>query len=172
MNLDRISREDWLLGAVALMLVIDLLFLPWFEISIGTGAFSASATFPATDSPDGWLGLLAVLAAIALIADVGVERLAPEIQVPTIGASRNSTRFILATTAGACLALKFVLHVHFSLFGFGFYLAVLLAAGLLMLAARAQPAPAAISPTNQHEGLAGVAGPPPRSQETTGSDAP
>ncbi len=145
MNLERISREDWLLGAVALVLVIDLLFLPWFDVSFGAGAFSASATFPATDTPDGWLGLLAVLAAVAMIADVGIERLAPEMRIPALGGTRTSMRLILAAAAGASVALKFVLHIHFSIFGFGFYLAVLLAAALVVLAARARQV-AAIAP--------------------------
>jgi len=61
-NLDDFSRDDWILGGVALLLVIDLLFLPWFTISVGP--FSASTT--ATGDPDGWLGVLAVLAAVAL----------------------------------------------------------------------------------------------------------
>jgi hypothetical protein len=145
MNLKRISREDWMLAGVALLLVIDLLFLPWFDVSFSAGAFSASATFPATDTPDGWLGLLAVVAALAMIADVGIERLAPDTRIPALGGSRASTRLILAAAAGAFVALKFVLHIHFSIFGFGFYLAVLLTVALVVLAAQARQA-AAITP--------------------------
>lgn len=140
MKLEHIAREDWILVGVALLLVIDLLFLPWFDVSFSAGAFSASATFPATDTPDGWLGLLAVLATLAMIADVAVERLAPDTRVPTLGGSRTSTRLILTAAAGAFLALKFVLHIHFSIFGFGFYLAVLLAGALVVLAAQARQA--------------------------------
>jgi hypothetical protein len=36
------------------------------------------------------------------------------------------------------VVLKFLFHVHFSLFGFGFWLAVVLTAGLVVLALRAQ----------------------------------
>ena len=35
MNTANITRDDWIIGGVALLLVIDLLFLPWFDISAG-----------------------------------------------------------------------------------------------------------------------------------------
>ena len=38
MNLDSFSRDDWILGGVALLLVIDLLFLPWFSVSAVSAA--------------------------------------------------------------------------------------------------------------------------------------
>ncbi len=31
MRTDALSREDWLVGGLALLLAIDLLFLPWFS---------------------------------------------------------------------------------------------------------------------------------------------
>jgi hypothetical protein len=133
MNLDAVRRDDWLLGGVALLLVIDLLFLPWFDVSIGP----ISITSTATGAPDGWLGVLALLAAVGLIADLAVERLSPQTQIPAIGASREMTRLVLAGTAGLFVALKFLFHIHFSLFGVGFWGAVVLAAALVLMAAKA-----------------------------------
>ena len=60
MNTENVSRDDWLLGGAALLLAIDLLFLPWFSFSVGP----FTATLTATGSPDGWLGVIAFLAAI------------------------------------------------------------------------------------------------------------
>jgi hypothetical protein len=142
MTTQNISRDDWILGGIALLLAIVLLFLPWFDISVSAGAFSASATFPATDAPDGWLGIFAVLAAVAVIADLGIERLAPHTHVPALRGSRTSTRLILAAAGAGFVALKFLFHIHFSIFGIGFYLAVILAAALVVLASRARQAPA------------------------------
>jgi hypothetical protein len=145
MNVDNVSRDDWILAGIALLLAIDLLFLPWFDITVSAGAFSVSATSTATGSPDGWLGILAVLAAVALVVDIAIERLSPQTQVPAIGGSRTSTRFILAAAAAGFVALKFLFHIHFSIFGFGFWLAVVLAAALVVLAARArQSAPVVV----------------------------
>ena len=134
MNTQNITRDDWIIGGVALLLIIDLLFLPWFSISVGP--FSADLT--ATDAPDGWLGILAVLAAIALIADLAVERTSPQTTLPSIGGSRTQTRFVLAAVTALFVALKFLFHIHFSEFGFGFWLAVILTVGFVYVAMQAR----------------------------------
>jgi hypothetical protein len=131
-----------MLGGAALLLVISLLFLPWFSIGGGSigGVSIPSVDFTATDAPDGWLGILAVLAAIALIADLAIDRLSPQTELPSIGGSRTQTRFVLAAVAAVFVALKFLFHVHFSLFGFGFWVSVLLAGAMLYLAFQARNA--------------------------------
>ncbi|MFZ1992521.1 MAG: hypothetical protein WAU75_00310, partial [Solirubrobacteraceae bacterium] len=131
---DSVSRDDWLLAGVAFLLVIDLLFLPWFSASVSIGSFSASFTATATDAPDGAFGVLAVLSAVLLIADLAVERLSPGTTVPNIGGSRTQTRFVLACITALFVALKFVFNIHFSDFGFGFYAAVVLTVGLVWVA--------------------------------------
>jgi hypothetical protein len=133
MNLENVKRDDWLLAGVALLLIIDLLALPWFDIGFGP----VSVTSTATGAPDGWLGVLAVIAAIALIADLAVERLSPQSHLPALAGSRATTRLALAGVTALFVALKFLFHIHFSLFGFGFWAAVVLTAGLVVLAVRA-----------------------------------
>jgi hypothetical protein len=136
MSLDNMSRDDWIVGGLALLLAIDLLFLPWFTFSAGIGSFSISVSSTATGAPDGWLGVLAVIAAIALLADLAVERLSPQTQMPLIGGSRANTRLVLAGITAAFVVLKFLFHIHFSLFGFGFWAAVVLTVALVYSAFR------------------------------------
>ncbi|MGI8559437.1 MAG: hypothetical protein ACR2ND_14235 [Solirubrobacteraceae bacterium] len=136
MNTENISRDDWIIGGVALLLIIDLLFLPWFSLTVGP--FSASST--ATGDPDGWLGILAVLFALALIADLAIERFSPQSQVPAVSGSRTQTRFVLACVAAVFVVLKFLFHIHFSLFGFGFWAGIVLAAALIYVALQARGA--------------------------------
>jgi hypothetical protein len=135
-NVDNVSRDDWILGGIALLLVIDLLFLPWFSISVGP--FSTS--FTAAGAPDGWLGILAVLTALALIVDLAIERLSPQTTVPAVNNSRTHTRLILAGVTALFVALKFLFHIHFSLFGFGFWAAVVLTIALVYFALQARNA--------------------------------
>ncbi len=134
MKFDSVSRDDWILAGLALLLVITLLFLPWFSITISIGGFSASATASATGDPDGWLGILAVLSAVALIVDLGIERLSPGTALPNIGGSRTQTRFVLACVTAVFVVLKFLFHIHFSYFGYGFYIAIVLTAALVWAA--------------------------------------
>jgi hypothetical protein len=119
---DAIGREDWMFGGVGLLLVIDLLFLPWFHFSIGPYSSSLSAT--------------AVLATVAAVADLGIERLSPQTTLPMIRGSRAMTRLTLTGLAALFVALKFLFHIHFSLFGFGFWVAVVLTAAFVFLARR------------------------------------
>lgn len=136
MNVDNVSRDDWILGGLALLLIIDLLLLPWFSISVGP--FSTSLT--ATDAPDGWAGILAVLVALAFIADLAVERFSPQTTVPMIGGSRTDTRFILACVVALFVLIKFLLQIHFSEFGFGFWLGVVLTVAFVYFAIQARNA--------------------------------
>jgi hypothetical protein len=137
-NLDNVAREDWIVGGLALLLAIFLLILPWFDLSVGP----FSATFSATSAPDGWLGLLAFIAALAIVADLAIERFSPQTQIPAIGNSRTNTRFILALAAAVFVALKFLFHIHFSLFGWGFYVDVIVTAALVYFAMQMRTATA------------------------------
>ena len=132
MNFDDFQREDWILSALALLLAIDLLFLPWFSFSLGP--FTLTTT--ATGSFDGWTAILAVLACLLIVIDIVVERVSPATTVPTLGDGRARTRFVLAAVAAGFVALKFVLHVHFSDFGSGFYGGIVLAVLLVFAAWR------------------------------------
>jgi len=124
------------MGGVALLLIIDLLFLPWFSISVGPISLSLTAT----DAPDGWAGLFAVLASLVLIADLAIERFSPQTTVPSMGSGRTDTRFIIVCVAAVFVALKFLLQIHFSEFGFGFYLGIILTAVLVYVTLQARGA--------------------------------
>jgi hypothetical protein len=128
MRTDALSKDDYIVGGLALLLVIDLLFLPWFSYSI----YSASAT----SAPDGWAGVLAMIAALLVLVDLLIERLSPQTTLPNLGGSRTTTRLYLAGAAAVFVALKFVLEIHFSLFGFGFWAGIVLTAALVVATLR------------------------------------
>jgi hypothetical protein len=139
MDLSKFSRDDWVMAGLALLLAIDVLFLPWFDYTGPPGAPPAlqqTVTLSATDTPDGWLGVLALLAALAVIADLALDRFGAT-ELPSIGGSRAGTRLVLVGAGALFLGLKFILHVHFSLFGFGFWAALVLTVALLVVAFRA-----------------------------------
>jgi hypothetical protein len=140
-NIENVSRDDWILGGLALLLIIDLLFLPWFSVTVSVGTVSISATSTGTGDPDGWLGILAVLALIAVIADLAIERFSPQTTLPNVGGSRVMTRFVLVGAAAVFLFLKFLFQIsHFSDLGFGFWIALVLTVGLVYVALQARNA--------------------------------
>jgi hypothetical protein len=137
--MENVTREDWIVGGLALLLAIFLFALPWFSISVNFAGFgTVSGTLTATDGPDGWTGVLGAIAALAVLADLAIERLSPTTQLPELGGSREATRLLLAAIAVGFVALKFLLHIHFDLFGWGFYVTVICAAALLYYAIQAR----------------------------------
>ncbi len=155
--MENVSRDDWIVGGLALLLAIFLFSVPWFDLSVNIGSITVGGT--ATDSPDGWAGVFGALAALAVLADLAVERFSPQTEVPEIGGSREGTRLVLASIAVAFVALKFLLHIEFDLFGWGFYVTVICAGALLYFARLASiEASTQPSPSRTRSGSSG--GPP------------
>jgi hypothetical protein len=152
LHLERLSRDDWVLGGLGLLLVFDLLVLPWFSfgatINVGSATVSIGGSLTGADAPDAWLGVLSVIAAAFLVADLGFERLSPQTQLPSLGDDRTLTRFALACTAAVLLTLKFLFHLgRFGELGLGFWLAIMLVAAVVVLTRRAHHAqPATMAP--------------------------
>ena len=173
MNLDAVRRDDWIVAGLALLLVLDLLILAWFSfggtVTVGSASISYGGSLTATDSPDGWLGVLAVIAALLVIVDLGLERLSPQTEIPAISGSRVMTRFVLAGAAALFMALKFLFHLgHFSNLGIGFWIGVVLVAALLyftMQARQTEGVSEGVSPSQP-------AGPPPAAAGPPGSAGP
>jgi hypothetical protein len=129
MDLARLSREDLITGGLALFLVIDLLFLPWYSVSV----FGVTLTASATSSPYAIWGVLAALVDIAFIVDLATDRFGgPEL--PVIGSSRATTRTALAGGTLGLMVVKFVAHA--SDLGIGCWLGMAAAIALLVLCVR------------------------------------
>jgi hypothetical protein len=143
LHLERVSREDWVLVTVGVVLILDLLVLPWFSfgatISVGSASVSIGGSLTAVDAPDAWLGVLALLSCAFLVADVGFERLSPQTRLPSIASDRETTRYVLACVAAGLITLKFLFHIgRFGELALGFWLAVLLVGGLVVLTRRSR----------------------------------
>jgi hypothetical protein len=145
LHLECLSREDWVLVAIGVVLVFDLLVLPWFSfgatISVGSATVSIGGSLTAVDAPDAWLGVLALLSCAFLVADLGFERLSPETRLPQVASDRETTRYVLACVSAGLIALKFLFHIgRFGELALGFWLAVLLVGGLVALTRRSREA--------------------------------
>jgi hypothetical protein len=139
-KLDNVTREEQIVGGLALLLAIALIALPWFSVGGGSvgGISIPSIDLSATDAPDGWAGVLAFIVALAVLADLAVSKLSPQTQLPMIGGSRAGTRFVLAAVAAGFVALKFLLQIHFSEFGWGFYITIIITGALVYFAMQAR----------------------------------
>ncbi len=122
------SSSEMIIGGLALLLAIDLVFLPWWDNGLSTGI----------GIPDGWLGVLGALAAVGLLADVTLRRLLPQARLLPLGSTR-----MLAMAAVVCVALKVFFswwkmlrfHIETRPLGIGFWTAIVLTGLLLTLTA-------------------------------------
>jgi hypothetical protein len=152
LHLERLSRDDWVLGTLAVLVILDLLVLPWFSfgatISVGSASVSIGGSLTGVDAPDAFLGVLALLSCAFLVADLGFERLSPQTRLPSIAADRETTRYILACIAAGLIALKFLFHLgRFGELALGFWLAVLLVAALVAMTRRLRQTEPAVAPS-------------------------
>lgn len=129
MDLAKLSREDLIGGGLALFLVVDLLFLPWYSVD----AFGLTISLSATSAPYAFWGILALLADVAFIADLALDRFGT-VRVPVIGTSRATTRTALAGATLGFMAIKFVLETNSV--GIGCWLGLIAAIALVVLCVR------------------------------------
>ena len=131
MDLSKMRTPDWILGGCALVLIIDLLFLPWHKVDFDLGPLlgsSGSVKRTAVQSPNAFWGILALLLAIAILAVVIIRRLSTA-KLPDLPISWSDATFYGAIATLALLLLKLIIETD-SL-GYGCWLAILLAAGMV-----------------------------------------
>ncbi len=129
MDLKKLSLGERIMSLAGVLLLFDLLFLPWHRISFGFGDFaSTSVSRSGVQSPNGFLGLLAALVAVAIVARVVLSEFTT-VKLPTLAVSWERADLIAGAAVAAMLVLKLV--VETSALSIGAWLAVPLAAALV-----------------------------------------
>ena len=112
MNLENVTRDDWIVGGLALVLAIFLLVLPWFDISVRGAVLGHPRTATRRSRRVAWHPRRSSRRSRwSPIWRSSVCRRRP--RCPAIGDSRTNTRFVLAVVAAGFVALKFLFHIHF-----------------------------------------------------------
>ena len=101
-----------------MLLVVDGVALPSVDVSYADGLHGASVTARGIGGPDGFLGWLAVLVALAAGADLGLERLTT-VQLPALPLARPRLRTPGVAAVLVSVALEFALHLDPTHLGFG-----------------------------------------------------
>ena len=139
MNVANFKREDLIIGGIAVLMIIDLIILPWWSVSFGPISVSGTGT----DAPDGFAGILALIGSLLVLAEVLVRNLASGVQIPPVGGSAATTRLILAAIAAGFILLKLILQIgNIGDWDIGFWFGLVLAAGLLYVSVQGRNATA------------------------------
>lgn len=129
MDLAKLSRDDLILGGLALFLIIDLLFLPWHSYSYAGFTINVKAT----SAPEAAWGILALLADIAFLSDLALENFGTPV-LPAVGGSRHATRVVLSATTLFFMAIKFLVDPNY--LGAGCWLGMIAVIVLFVLCIR------------------------------------
>lgn len=124
MDFDKLTKGDKIVLGAGLLLVIDLLFLPWHKIALG-GLLNVTRT--GVQSPNSFYGVLALLLALVMVAQVVVSRLTSA-QLPEMPLPWSRVHLIAGVAAFALLLIKLL--VETNSLGFGSFLGLILAAAL------------------------------------------
>lgn len=129
MDLSRLGRDNRLVGVGGVLLIVDLLFLPWLHSSVALLGAQISLSARATAAPGALWGVLALLLTIAVVVDLALAEFRPGTQVPTTQLGRAMTRCALAALVVFFLLMKYFAETSF--LGIGAYLGFLL--GILVV---------------------------------------
>jgi hypothetical protein len=113
-GLAKLGREDRVLAAAAIALVIGLLVFPWYSVTVAGVGVSG----PATSAPDGFWAVLALLVILAVVADLAFVRFSPATAIPTTRFGRDRTRFVGVALAALFLLIKLIAQTSFLAWGF------------------------------------------------------
>ncbi len=121
MDTSRVTVGDKVIATAGILLLIDLLVLPWHQF------FSFSLT--ATEAPGGWWGTLAALLTLVILTVTFLRRFAA-IEMTWLPRPIGEVNLAANASVLALLVIKLALNVDF--LGFGAFLALLLAAAMVV----------------------------------------
>ena len=123
---DELPTSDKALAGAGIVLVVDLLFLPWHSFEVGV----ASVTWAAVEQDGAVLGLVALLLTIAVVAVTLLRLARPGLELSDLPVSPDQAVFAAAAAALGLLVLKLVLAPD--ALGVGAWLGVALAATMAL----------------------------------------
>lgn len=137
-----LERDDWIVGGLALLLLIDVLLFPWWHRMPAASGATVSESRPAIQAPYAWPAIVAALALAWLLFDLVWQRSLPDKKIPTLRDGRT-TRFVCAAVALVFLLVKVLLQGSHLGWGFilGAIVAVLLVFTALQVSRGASPIP-------------------------------
>jgi hypothetical protein len=141
-RLAALTRGERIVLGGGLLLVVDLVFLPWYSVDLGGLEIAFDPTRTGIQDPYPAYGLVAVILTLVMIAQIVLVRLL-SVNVPAPGVSWPQVHLIAGVFVVVVIAVKLARETEF--LGYGAYSAIL--GGVLVayggyLIARQEAAPA------------------------------
>lgn len=129
MDLSKLTNAEKIIGSVGIVLIIDLLFLPWHDFGdeLGIAASFVDSTRTAVQDPHGGYAIVALLVTLVMVLQIVLTKLT-SVELPKIPVPWSQVHLIGGFVVAGLLLLKLL--VETSVLGFGAWLGILLGGGL------------------------------------------
>lgn len=126
MDFNKLSKGERIVLVSGVLLVIDLLFLPWHRVNLGP-LIGANVSRTGVQSPNSGYGILALLVALVMIAQIVAARFTSA-KLPKPPVPWGQVHLIAGVIVLALLVIKLFAETNY--LGFGCFLGIVLAAAL------------------------------------------
>ena len=126
MDFNKLSKGERIVLVSGVLLVIDLLFLPWHRIKI-SAILNVGVSRTGVQSPNSGYGILALLITLVMIAQIVAARFTSA-KLPKPPVPWGQVHLFAGIAVLALLVIKLLVETDF--LGFGCYLGIILAAAL------------------------------------------
>jgi len=125
MDLSRLSQGERIVLIAGVLLIIDLLFLPWHSIDLGGAAedLGVDTTQSGVQAPNGFYGVVALILTLVMVAQIVVDKLT-SVALPDPPVPWAQVHMIAGIAVAVMLVIKLIVETDF--LGFGAYLGVVL----------------------------------------------
>ncbi len=125
MDLSRLSQGERIVLVAGVLLIIDLLFLPWHSIDLGGAAEAAGVdtTQSGVQAPNAFFGIVALILTLIMVVQIVLDKLTTVAQ-PDPPVPWSQIHLIAGIAVAVLLIIKLIAETDF--LGFGAYLGVLL----------------------------------------------
>jgi len=122
--LRKFSLGEQIVLFAGVLLIVDLLFFPWYDIHIG-GAAPVFGQSSGVQSPNGFYGIVALILTLVMIVQIVLDKLT-SIDLPSLRVQWLLVHTIAGITVAVMLVIKFFTSAAYGLTGYGAPLGVVL----------------------------------------------
>jgi hypothetical protein len=122
MDLSRLSLGERIVLVAGVLLIIDLLFLPWHSIEIDLGGLANTLGVDTTtnrtgvQSPNAFYGIVALILALVMVVQIVLDRLT-SVTLPDPPVPWAQVHVIAGITVAIMLVIKLIVETDFLAFG-------------------------------------------------------
>ncbi len=127
MDFNKLSKGERIVLVAGVLLVIDLLFLPWHRIRLSVLGVGVTETATGVQAPNGGWGVLALLITLVMIGQIVAARFTSA-RLPRPPVPWGQVHLFAGIAVLVLLLIKLVAETDF--LGFGAWLGIILAAAL------------------------------------------